>query len=117
MFVSSQMVWENWHLFRAWRKQSRETRVRLALWLAIPLMKLGLFLFAGHGLWLWITRHPATEYLLGRTVLVLPLVITACLLLLWWAFDRSFGAEKGDRLWRLMVIAGVILGVAVGASL
>ncbi len=34
--ASSRLVLNNWLLFATWCRKERETRVRLALWLAIP---------------------------------------------------------------------------------
>jgi hypothetical protein len=111
-YASSKLIWANWPLFVSWRRQTRETRTRLALWFAVPLMKAAILLFSAHALWSLAAGHYVSDVAMIRGLITGPLVLTSSILMLWWVTDRQYGPELGDRLWWRLMFAGVALGCA-----
>lgn len=116
-YASSRLISVNWPLLKTWCRQPRETRVRLALWLGVPTMKVAILLFASHALWSVATGGYVSDGQVARGLVTAPLVLLATLLLLFWITDRSYGPERGDRLWRALMFSGVALGVATAGLL
>ncbi len=115
-YASSLLVWRNWRLFMTWCEQDRETRIRLSLWLAIPMMKVSILSFAGHALWSLVAGYRVSDLAIVRALVVIPFVLTSAVLMLRWTYDRRFGVD-GDRMWRRLMWIGCGLAASVfGAS-
>jgi hypothetical protein len=109
-FASAKLLWTNWRLFLGWHRQDRDTSMRLTLWLAVPLMKVGILLFAVHALWNLVFGYRASsEMMLFRALVVLPFVMASIILQLRWMADRAYG-DTGDRFWQWLLIVGAMLG-------
>lgn len=109
--ASTTLVWSNWKLFVTWRHQARETRLRMALWLAIPLLMYGLIWMRGIAIWHYAVVYYVPDVSLFQMLVYLPVILVALALILWWICDRTFEAARGDRIWCLLVWSGLALGV------
>jgi hypothetical protein len=112
-FASFRLILMNWHLFVGWRRQTRETRVRLALWLAVPLMKVAILLFCAHALWDLASGRYVSDLAMVRGMVTAPLVLVSAVLMMWWIADRALGAERGDLVWWRLIACGIALSVGV----
>lgn len=111
--ASTTLVWSNWKLFMTWRRQDRETRLRLALWLAIPLLMFGLLWMRGIAIWHYTVIYYVPDISLFQMLTYLPFILISLALILWWICDRTFDAERGDRIWCSLVWLGLALGTVV----
>lgn len=116
--ASSRLVWGNWSLFRKWREQDRETTVKMALWLAIPVLMGGLFWMRSIAVWHYAVVYGIPTFSLVQMFIYLPAILAALAGILWWACDRTFnpqktivGAEQADRICRRILWAGAALCV------
>lgn len=112
LIASSRMVWSNWRTFVGWRHQDRDTRLRMALWMSIPLLMAGL---------LWMrTVALFRDFMIDGVMLIhliqvfvyMPIILTALALILWWVCSRTFrGDDLADRMWLILMALGMTLGV------
>jgi hypothetical protein len=116
--ASSRLVWGNWPLFRKWRQQDRETTVKMALWLAIPVLMGCSFWMRSIAIWHYAAVYGIPTLSLVQMFIYLPAILAALAGILWWACDRTFnpqktiaGAEQADRICRWILWAGAALCV------
>jgi len=112
-WASSRLVWRNWELYQHWASIDRDTRVKMALWLAIPMLMVGImwqrsvaFYAIGTGQWV-------SEFGVFSTIFYLSIALIALALALWWAFDRTYGPARGDTIWCRVMWTGLGLGAVM----
>lgn len=119
--ASTKLVWDNWQLFRRWRAQPRTMRLRMAMWLAIPLITCGLFWMRSVAVWNYLTVvNCCSTMVIVQMLTYMPFILAAFGLILWWVFDRTFAAryseEFADQLWYAYITFGLIMGVVAAAA-
>lgn len=110
LFSSTGLISRNWKLFRTWRQQGRRTRLKLALWAAVPLLMAGL---------LWMRSVAVINYILVpqccptfsiiQIAIYMPLILVSLALTLWWVCDMHFSGEEAaaDQMWRWLMYLGL----------
>lgn len=113
--VSSRLVWGNRRKFASWWRQDRETRVRMSLWIATPLIM---------GTLTWQNAVATSNYLqdaaealplanMVQVVIYRPLFLAGAAFALWYIFNRVYHPDFAfiDGLWLIVVSVGLALGV------
>lgn len=113
LWASSRLVYMNWSLYRVIRNIDRDTRVKMALWLAIPMLMAGIMWQRAFAFYAAIFDLWTTNFGITGTLIYLFDALAALALALWWAFDRTYGPRKGDLLWCRLMWMGVLLGGVV----
>ncbi len=108
--ASSKLIWSNWREFVSWRGQDREMRLRMALWVAIPLLMAGLLWMRAVAVWHYVAVYGIPLISLIQMFVYLPVILVSLALILWWVCNRTFDAVGGDRAWLILVISGFIIG-------
>lgn len=116
MLAGSRLIVVNIQLYQVWWTLERNTRVKMALWLAIPLLMLFLVWTRIIGVIGLVNGSYVSQFGVDQAVTALPVALTALALSLWWACDRALGMDKGDRVWCWIMWVGVAVGTA-GMSL
>ena len=111
-FASSRLIYLNWRLYLPWNwsEVDRDTRVKMALWLSVPLFMAGLLWMRGVAFWGYLMNHYVSDFGLSQALGFLIIILFALVLSLWWAFDRSYGAARGDTYWTATIFLGLVLG-------
>lgn len=115
LIASSKLVWSNWEVFLRWRKQDRETRLKMALWLAIPLLMSGLIWMRLIAIWHYAVTKGIPLGTMIQIFVYMPVVLFSLALILWWICDRTFSSPDGDRAWLALVSSGGIIGATATA--
>lgn len=114
-YAASRLISNNWSLFANWREQPRTTRLEMALYIAVPGVKLWLLWSRGVILWTLLFNPEALAagpFIVTQAVFVLPFVLLMMALELWWICDLAYGPQIGDRVWRGLIWGGAMLGAA-----
>lgn len=112
-YAATRLITHNWPLFVNWRQQPRASRVQMALWIAVPGVKLWLLWMRGVVLSTLIFNPDAlavAPFIVTQAVFVLPLVLLMVALELWWICDLAYGQQLGDRVWRGLIWGGAMAG-------
>lgn len=111
--ASTKLLWDNWRLFARFCEQDREMRLRMSLWLAIPLMMAGLFWMRSVAVWNFLTvASCCSTSVVVQMVIYMPLILASFALILWWIFNRTFDdPATADWLWGGFVLTGMAMGV------
>lgn len=110
VYASSRLVSRNWHLYRNWRTCDRDTRIKMAMWLAIPMLMVGIMWQRSVALYAISTDAWTTNFGIYSSGAYLVLALCSLALLLFWAFDRTYGGKRGDTLWCRLMWSGLALG-------
>lgn len=117
LWASARLVCLNIGLYRNWLSIERDVRVKMALWLAVPLFMAGLLwmrgvVFTGH-----LLGHYASSFGVTQAIGFMFVVLFALSLSLWWACDRSYAPKYGtayaDLIWCRVMWLGVGIGISV----
>lgn len=112
VWASSRLVWRNIDIYRNWLTVDRDTRVKMALWLAVPLLMVAIIGQRTRAFYALATDRWVADFGALAGIAFLMLAVTAMSLALFWACDRTWGPAEGDRVWcRIMW-----LGLATGAA-
>lgn len=113
-YAASYAVYKHRCSYMRWCAIERDSRVKLALWLGIPLIMYGLFWMRGVTTWGILSERFNGSISVKHAVGYMPPILLGLSLVLWWSFDRTYGSTEGDRRWFALTLAGVILGFVVG---
>lgn len=110
---STQLVWRHWQLYFDWMRQDRETKLRMSIWLAIPMMMAGLFWMRGTAVYNYLTVPGCcSTFTVVQMLIYTPLILAAFALILWYVSNRVFiKPDVADNAWYWFVISGIMLGV------
>jgi len=93
-----------------WCQIERDVRVKMALWLSVPLFMGGLLWMRGVAFWGYLLNYYVSDFGLTQALGFMIIILLALVLSLWWAFDRSYGADRGDAYWTATISMGLALG-------
>jgi hypothetical protein len=109
-WASSRLVWRNVALYRDWSSVDRDTRVKMALWLAVPMLMVGIMWQRSVAFYALAAGHWVSDFGKASTISYLCLALVSLALALFWAFDRTYGAARGDALWCRLMWLGLGMG-------
>lgn len=113
--ASTRLICRNWYLFKSFWIQPREIRVRMSLWVSIPLMIFGLLWMRGVAIYnfLIIDGIPHTSFF--QIMIYMPIILTALCSCMWWLCNRTFEkSAHADLMWLGLVLMGISLGLIAG---
>jgi len=110
---TSRLIVSNWRRFRDWRAQDRASLEDMALWVGMPLMKIGMLYFSADALLSLLQGHAVTSRMAARGLIALPFLMTASGLMLWLVFSTRYGPARGDKRWWCLMWGSVALGAAM----
>lgn len=115
LFASSKLICSNVNLYRNWSRISRDVRVKMALWLAIPLFMGGILWMRSVAFFGYTMGYYVSSFGLSQAIGYMFIVLFALALSLWWVCDRSYATRHGtayaDLVWCRVMWAGVTVGI------
>lgn len=109
----ARMVVVNWSKLKGWSRYPREDREHMALWVGLPLMKIGLLIFVCDALLALVQGVPMTERGAVRGLAALPWVLAASVVQLWLIFSVRYGEGRGDRRWVWTMLGSAAISVLI----
>lgn len=111
-YASSRLVSRNWLMYRNIRREDRDTRVKMALWAAIPMLMVGIMWQRTVALYAIATGIWITDFGLVSSLAYLSVALVSLAMILWWSFDRTYGARRGDVLWCRLMWSGIAIAAS-----
>jgi len=114
LWASSRLICLNLALYRNWKGIDRDVKVKMALWLAVPLYMLGFLWMRGVAFVGLVIGYYVSWFGASQAIGFMAVVLLAHALSLWWACDRTYrtryGASYADLIWCRVMWAGVSIG-------
>lgn len=117
LVLVSAVVWSALHLvsrnvglYLTWMSNSRETRVKMALWLGLFIITSGMMWQRGNAFAAILANHWVSEFGRWSTIGVVGYMTFGLAFALWYACDRNYGSERGDVIWCHIMWAGLGTG-------
>ena len=107
-----QLVARNVGLYVGWRSNSRETRVKMALWLGLFIITSGMMWQRGNAFLAILANQWVSEFGRVSSIGVVSYMTFGLAFSLWYACDRNYGAARGDVIWCHIMWAGLATGFA-----
>lgn len=120
--TSTKLVARNWRLYWQWCVVKRSTRVKLCLWLGVPLVMGGLLWMRGTAMYNYlVVSGCCPRATVVQMLTYMPMILSGLAMFLYWICDCIFnwrgdedgpGAVAADSAWLLFMVGGIALGVA-----